>query len=80
MIVGMTIDELAARAGGIGRLADIAGVKWSTVCGWKRTHRAQVPVHHAKTISKALDVPLHLIRPDIWSAEGETSHCGLVSA
>jgi len=79
MIVGMSIDELAGLAGGIGRLADICGVRWSTVCGWKRTKRASVPVHHARIIAQELKVPLHLIRPDVWSPEARTSHRKLLS-
>jgi hypothetical protein len=76
----MSIDDLAQLAGGIGRLADAAGVHWSTVCGWKRTKHALVPVHRARMISKELGIPLHLIRPDVWTPAPETSHHDLVTA
>ena len=80
--VCMTIDELAARAGGIGHLAEAAGVHWSTGCGWKRTKQRLIPVHRARAVANALDIPLHLIRPDVWAtpSEAETSHQELVTA
>jgi len=70
----MTIDEIAKRAGGIGRLAELLGVHWSTVCGFKRTRHQQIPPHHARVISEALDIPLHQIRPDLWPAPEEAAH------
>jgi hypothetical protein len=70
----MSIDDVAKRAGGIGKLAEVAGIRWSTVCGWKRTTRGLIPTHHVRRISEALGIPLHLIRPDLWSPEAETSH------
>jgi ribosomal protein S18 acetylase RimI-like enzyme len=68
MTHGMTIDEIAAAAGGIGQLADLLDVHWSTVCGYRRTRRGLLPVHHARTVHEALGIPLHDIRPDIWSS------------
>jgi hypothetical protein len=62
----LTIDQIAGRAGGIGILAEILGVHWSTVCGYKRTRRGYLPIHHARTISETLDIPLWELRPDIW--------------
>jgi DNA-binding transcriptional regulator YdaS (Cro superfamily) len=72
----MTIDEIAAKAGGIGRLAELLGVHWSTVCGFKRTRAQLIPPHHARVISAALDIPLHEIRPDLWPPADEaiTNH------
>jgi DNA-binding transcriptional regulator YdaS (Cro superfamily) len=68
----LTIDEIADRAGGVGKLAELLGVHWSTVCGFKRTRRALIPPHHARTIAEALDIPLHEIRPDLWPAPKKT--------
>jgi len=67
----LSIDQIAERAGGIGRLAELLGVHWSTVCGFKRTRAALIPPHHARVISEALDIPLHEIRPDLWPAPEE---------
>jgi len=68
----LTIDEIAERAGGIGKLAEILGIHWSTVCGFKRTRAAQLPPRHARVVAEALDIPLHEIRPDLWPAPEET--------
>lgn len=64
-IVGMMLDEIIERAGGVTRLAEIAGVDHSTISsGWRRTGR--VPVERARAVSEGLGVPLSEIRPDIW--------------
>ena len=64
----MTIDELIALAGGVTRLAEIAGVDHSSVsASWRRTGR--VPVERAHRISEALSIPLSEIRPDVWRSE-----------
>jgi DNA-binding transcriptional regulator YdaS (Cro superfamily) len=80
----MTIDEIAGVASDhlskdyrfvapINALAQITGVHHSTVCGWRRNAAQQVPVHHARTISKLLGIPLHEIRPDVWPPRGRRS-------
>ena len=64
----MTIDELIIAAGGVTRLAEIAGVDHSSVsASWRRT--GKVPVERALLISKALSIPLSRIRPDVWHPE-----------
>lgn len=60
------INEIIDCAGGLTRLADIAGVDHSTVCGWRR--RDRVPTLRARPISEKLGIPLHEIRPDVWRA------------
>lgn len=61
----MTLDELIARAGGVGQLARIAGVDHSTISSsWRK--RGRVPVERALIIHEKLSVPLHEIRPDVW--------------
>lgn len=62
----LTIDQIAEIAGGVGILAEIMGVHWSTVCGYRRTQRGTLPIHHARAVSKFLDIPLWRIRPDVW--------------
>lgn len=62
----MTIDQIIAQAGGVGKLGAIAGVAHSTVCGWRRAGR--IPVSRARTIHDDLSIPLHEIRPDVWDA------------
>jgi hypothetical protein len=72
----MTIDEIAAVAstflstddktfGAVNALAEVAGVHHSTVCGWKRA--GLVPVPRARIIGETLGIPLHMIRPDVWT-------------
>jgi len=81
ILVGMDIDEIAAVAGGIGKLAEAAGVHWSTVCSWKRTKQRLVPVHRARQVSDATGIPLHVLRPDIWAAPRKRrKHHDLVTA
>jgi hypothetical protein len=61
----MTLEELISHAGGVTRLAEIAGVKHSTVAAtWRR--KGRVPVERVRPISESLGIPLHEIRPDIW--------------
>lgn len=62
----LTINQIAEIAGGVGSLAEIMGVRWSTVCGYRRTQRGTLPIHHARVVSEALNIPLWRIRPDIW--------------
>lgn len=63
----MTLDDIAALAGGVNKLAEIAGVHQTTVsASWRRSGR--VPVDRAHRISEALGIPLHEIRPDVWRA------------
>jgi len=76
----LTIDEIAQRAGGIGRLAEILGIHWSTVCGYKRTREALLPPRHARVVHEALEIPLHEIRPDLWPAPDEPAEHGGVTA
>lgn len=68
----MTIDELIAAAGGVTRLAEIAGVDHSSIsASWRRTGR--VPAERALRISDALGIPPHRIRPDLWRPEPEAA-------
>lgn len=61
----MTVDEIIEAAGGVTKLAKIAGVDHSTIsASWRRSGR--VPVDRAHAISEALAIPLHKIRPDVW--------------
>lgn len=69
----LTINEIAALAGGIGKLAEIAGVDHSTVIWWRRNGDRVPKVERALRIHKHLGVPLHMLRPDIWQAEKETA-------
>jgi hypothetical protein len=78
--VAVTIDEIAERAGGIGVLADMLGVHWSTVCGYKRTRRGLLPIHHARTVADVLDIPLWEIRPDVYRPPAAEERRHLVSA
>ena len=66
----MTVDEIAAKAGGVTRLAELIGVSHSSVCDWKRVER--VPVERALAIHEKLSIPLHEIRPDVWRPENAT--------
>ena len=70
-----SLDELAAIAsdhlsttskkwGKINALAEVAEVHHSTVCTWRRYYGP--PVNRALIISQKLNIPLHMIRPDIW--------------
>lgn len=67
IVVGMTIDEIEAAAGGTRKLAELLNVHWSTVCGFKKTKRGLLPIHHAQVVSEALDIPLWELRPDVWA-------------
>lgn len=68
----MTIEELIVAAGGVSRLAEIAGVDHSSVsASWRRTGR--VPVERAHRISEALQIPLSEIRPDVWRPNTEAA-------
>jgi hypothetical protein len=60
----MTIDEIIAKAGGVVKLAETAGVDHSSIYGWRR--REKIPVERARVIHEKLDIPLHEIRPDVW--------------
>lgn len=65
----MNLETLIERAGGAAKLAEIAGVDRATVrVSWRRA--GKVPVTHVRAISGALNIPPHLIRPDVW-APGE---------
>lgn len=64
----MTLDEIIDRAGGVTRLAEIAGVDHSTISsGWRKTGR--IPVERALAIHDRLGISLHEIRPDVWRAD-----------
>ena len=66
----MPLDEIAALAGGVNKLAEIAGVHQTTVsASWRRAGR--IPVDRARAISEALKIPLHEIRPDVWRPSSE---------
>ena len=62
----MTLDEIIEAAGGVTQLAKIAGVNHSTVAWWRRHGNRVATVDRAQRISRALGIPLHKIRPDIW--------------
>jgi DNA-binding transcriptional regulator YdaS (Cro superfamily) len=62
----MTLDEIIARAGDADLLAAIIGVHRATVHGYRHTEKQLIPAHHARKVAKALGIPLHEIRPDIW--------------
>jgi DNA-binding transcriptional regulator YdaS (Cro superfamily) len=68
---GMEIDRIIEMAGGTTRLGELAGVDRTTVNYWKT--RARIPVERALVISKALGIPLHEIRPDVWGIEAAAS-------
>ncbi len=61
----MTIEEIITRAGGVTELARITGAHHATVIGWRK---ARIPVERAILIHHALAIPLHEIRPDVWTA------------
>ncbi|HEY1300811.1 MAG TPA: YdaS family helix-turn-helix protein [Stellaceae bacterium] len=61
----MTLDEIIEAAGGVVKLADIAGVDHSTVIFWRRKS-GRVPVARAILIADRLGIPRCEIRPDIW--------------
>jgi DNA-binding transcriptional regulator YdaS (Cro superfamily) len=62
----MTLDEIINRAGNEMILAAIIGVDRTTVHGYRHTEKQLIPAHHARKVAKALGIPLHQIRPDIW--------------
>ena len=62
----MEIQEIIALAGVQKELGKIAGVARPTVAYWKNSRRP-IPVDRAIRIHKALNIPLHEIRPDVWS-------------
>jgi hypothetical protein len=65
----MKVDEIIARAGGVMKLAEIAGADHSTVCGWRR--KEKIPVGRALIIHEKLLIALHEIRPDVWRDTSE---------
>lgn len=68
----MTIDEIIRVAGGVTKLAEIAGVNHATIsASWRRTGR--VPVERALLLHAKLNIPLHEIRPDVWQPTPEAA-------
>jgi len=57
-----------AAAGGVVKLASILQVQPQAVSQWKK-----IPFKRAKQINKALGIPLHDLRVDIWDAPDSTS-------
>lgn len=43
------------------RIAEVCGIKCAAVWNWKR-----VPAEHVLTVEQLLEIPRHLIRPDIY--------------
>jgi DNA-binding transcriptional regulator YdaS (Cro superfamily) len=62
----MTLDEIIARAGGASALADIIGVHRATIHSYRRTEQQLIPAQYARKVAKALSIPLHEVRPDMW--------------
>jgi DNA-binding transcriptional regulator YdaS (Cro superfamily) len=72
----MTKIERAFRDKGL-RNVDIAravGVSLTLVRYWLIGHSPIAP-HHAKSLRKAFDIPLHVMRPDIWDAPSKKTDC-----
>lgn len=61
----MDIDPIIAAAGGVTKLAQVAGVDRTTVTYWRT--RGQIPVQRALRIHHELAIPLHELRPDVWA-------------
>jgi DNA-binding transcriptional regulator YdaS (Cro superfamily) len=51
-----------AAYGSVQAMASDLGITSSAVSHWKL-----VPVHHARRISKATGIPLHVLRGDVWT-------------
>lgn len=58
----MEISEIIRRAGGVSKVAKATHRHHTSVMGWKR-----VPVEHARTVQELTDIPLHVLRPDVWA-------------
>lgn len=63
----MEVAEIIKQAGGVSKIAHAVGRHHTSVMGWKR-----VPVEHARVISDLTQIPLHVIRPDVWDAPAAT--------
>ncbi|MGH7053792.1 MAG: 4-hydroxyphenylacetate 3-hydroxylase N-terminal domain-containing protein, partial [Stellaceae bacterium] len=73
----MKLDEIIARAGGVGRLAEIAGVDHSTIsASWRRT--GKVPRGRAGRIAAALGLRPEDVCP--WEEENNHAPAARVSA
>lgn len=49
------------RRGRVNELARVAGCSKQAVSAWKR-----IPADRAPAIAKAMGIPLHELRPDLW--------------
>lgn len=57
------LQRAVKTAGSVAALAKIAGVTPQAVSQW-----TVIPILRAKSISAALGIPLHDLRPDLWDA------------
>jgi len=57
----MELNQIINKAGSKAELSRIAGCTRQAVGTWKR-----VPAERVRAISNALDIPKHIIRPDIY--------------
>lgn len=59
------------RRGRMTQIAEAVNLSAAAVCRWKR-----IPAERAQMISKALGLPLHELRPDLWPAPVESEAAG----
>lgn len=59
------LDKAIKLAGGVNALAEELGVKHPAIVQWKLRG---VPAERARQIEAATGVPLHELRPDLWTA------------
>jgi Putative antitoxin of bacterial toxin-antitoxin system, YdaS/YdaT len=57
----MEIKEIVSKAGGPVKLGKEINLSHSAISCW-----SHVPVRHARRVSELTDIPLHVLRPDIW--------------
>jgi DNA-binding transcriptional regulator YdaS (Cro superfamily) len=69
MVNTRPLETAIARAGSQSALARAIGVPQPYVWRWLRQRGGVVPAEAAIAIEKAVGVPRHELRPDLWSKE-----------
>lgn len=61
------LAQIVEKAGSVKALAQAVGVKPQAVSQWR-----QIPIDRAKKIADIFNVPLHVLRPDVWEKPNNT--------
>lgn len=64
----LSLSEIIAAAGGVPKLAAIAGCSHQAVYRWR-----QVPAERVIRVAAALDIPRERIRPDIYPPDDRSA-------